>query len=987
MKKIFILAFVFFTIKLTAQVVTTLPQYATQNDSIIITFDATQGDGGLAGYTGDVYAHTGVITNLSTSDTDWRYVIGDWGNDSNQPKLTRIGTDLYQLVIGFPRVFYNVSNPSEEILKLAFVFRSAGASGPTGRDVGGADIIVDLYPAGLTIVFNEPQINTSFGDPLRSPIFLNQDQGLPIEVSVAEIGVTLSVMKLYVNNVEQTETGLNVLDFVFFASNYLTGLNEVKVKAWDSLGDVDSSSFYIMTNPAADNTPPPAGTKPGINYDSDPTKVTLELYAPHKDFVYLIGDFNNTDWKVFPEYIMHRYQPSTDSTIFWLTLENLSPGMEYSFQYYVDGKIRTADPYAEKVLDGWNDQYISSQTYPNLKPYPEGKTAEYVSEFRTGATPFPWNDANYQRPDKSNLVIYELLIRDFIAEHSFQALTDTLDYLANLGVNAIELMPVNEFDGNISWGYNPAFYFAVDKYYGPAEKLKEFVEACHEKNIAVILDVVWNHSFGQSPFVRLYADGNYGPPSADNPWMNQRSPHPYGVGYDWNHESPDTRYVLDRANKFWMEEFHIDGYRFDLSKGFTQTYSGDDVNAWSQYDASRIYNIERMADALWSYDPNAIMILEHFAVNSEETELSNHGLLLWGNMNSPYAQSSMAWLNDSQRSSDLSWGYYGNRGWNNPNLVTYMESHDEDRLMWKDLQYGNDTNPNYTIKNNKELSLQRQKLMAAFLFPIPGPKMLWQFGELGYDKPFPPGRTDPQPILWNYNQDVSRVKLYKVWQALIKMRNTYEIFHSQFTGVSMSVGQGVIGRTIHLNNSSMNVTIVGNFGVNSAEVNPNFQHTGKWYDFFSGDSIEVTNTEQRINLAPSEFHIYSTVKLFTPEDGILTGVEDSFTEEIPNSFKLSQNYPNPFSKGAGGNPTTTIKYSIPSVIARKGEAAKLQFPVNVTLTVYDILGRKVATLVNERQTAGNYSVKFDARNLSSGIYFYSLHVGNFTATRKMILMK
>ncbi len=977
MKRMIFLLAIFFAAQINAQVVTTLPEYPTQYDSIVITFDATQGDGGLAGYTGDVYAHTGVITNLSTSDTDWRYVIGDWGNDSNQPKLTRIGTDLYQLVIGYPRTFYNVSNPSEEILKLAFVFRSAGASGPTGRDVGGADILVDLYPAGLTIVFNDPQINTSYGDPLRSPIFLNQDEGLPIEVSVAEIGVTLSVMKLYVNGVEQTETGQNLLDFVYFASSYLTGLNEVKVKAWDNLGDVDSSSFYVMTNPVPDNVPPPPGTKPGINYGSDPTQVTFELYAPHKEFVYLIGDFAGTDWKVGAEYIMHRYEPTSDSTLFWITLDNVSPGEEYSFQYFVDGKIRTADPYATEVLDGWNDQYISSQTYPNLKPYPEGKTSEYVSEFQTGQTPFPWNDGNYQRPDKSKLIIYELLIRDFIAEHSFQALKDTLNYLANLGVNAIELMPVNEFDGNISWGYNPAFYFAVDKYYGPAEKLKEFVEACHEKDIAVILDVVWNHSFGQSPFVRLYADGNYGPPSADNPWMNQQSPHPFGVGWDWNHESPDTRYVLDRANKYWMQEFHVDGYRYDLSKGFTQTYTGDDVNAWNQYDASRVYNIERMADALWSYDSNAIMILEHFTVNSEETELSNHGLLLWGNMNSPYGQASMGWLNDSQRSSDLNWGYYGNRGWTNANLVTYMESHDEDRIMWKDLEYGNNTNPNYIIRNNKELALQRQKLTAAFLFTFPGPKMLWQFGELGYDKPFPAGgRTDPQPILWNYNQDASRVKLYKVWQALIKMRNMYDVFNSPYTGVSMTVGQGIIGRTIHLNNADMNVTIVGNFGVNYEEVNPDFQHTGKWYDFFSGDSIQVTNTQERLNLAPSEFHIYTTQKLFTPEDGILTDVHDETESGIPYNFALMQNYPNPF------NPTTIISY----VIARS-EATRQSVDLLVQLKVYDILGRKVATLVNKKQTPGKYSVKFDASNLSSGIYFYTLRAGEFTATKKMILMK
>ncbi len=97
-----------------------------------------------------------------------------------------------------------------------------------------------------------------------------------------------------------------------------------------------------------------------------------------------------------------------------------------------------------------------------------------------------------------------------------------------------------------------------------------------------------------------------------------------------------------------------------------------------------------------------------------------------------------------------------------------------------------------------------------------------------------------------------------------------------------------------------------------------------------------------------------------------TGVNDK--ENVPAAFKLSQNYPNPF------NPVTTINYSIPS----NG---------NVQLKVYDILGREVASLVNETKTPGNYKVNFNANNLASGVYFYRLQAGNFIQTKKMILMK
>ncbi len=103
---------------------------------------------------------------------------------------------------------------------------------------------------------------------------------------------------------------------------------------------------------------------------------------------------------------------------------------------------------------------------------------------------------------------------------------------------------------------------------------------------------------------------------------------------------------------------------------------------------------------------------------------------------------------------------------------------------------------------------------------------------------------------------------------------------------------------------------------------------------------------------------------------------------IPDKFTLAQNYPNPFSKSSGENAATTIKYSIPIVRAKNFSPQ-----LNVQLKIYDILGREVATLVNKKEMPGNYSVKFNAANLPSGVYFYTLRAGDFTASKKMILMK
>lgn len=144
-------------------------------------------------------------------------------------------------------------------------------------------------------------------------------------------------------------------------------------------------------------------------------------------------------------------------------------------------------------------------------------------------------------------MVYEMHIRDFTAEHSFSAAKDKLSYLKQLGINAIELMPVNEFEGNSSWGYNPSFYFAVDKYYGAKNELRAFVDECHQQGMAVIIDLVLNHSFGQSPFYLLYRDAD-GTPSADNPWYNKESNIPnkdLQWGYDFNHQSTYTRALVD----------------------------------------------------------------------------------------------------------------------------------------------------------------------------------------------------------------------------------------------------------------------------------------------------------------------------------------------------------------------------------------------------------------------------------------------------------
>ena len=924
-----------------SQVVTTIPEVPTQNDSITVILDATQpGAEELLNYTGTIYAHTGVNTNVG----NWQHVIGNWGDNQIQPALTRLGTNLYKLTIGHPRQFYNVINSSEKILQLALVVRSSDATKQTRPD-----IFIDLYESGLNVVINNPQVpNVNYGDPLRSPVFVRQFNSVDIKVSAVAIGTEISSLTLFVDANQVAQSSVDSLNYNFNYADYTVGPHTVKAIGIDTAGVADSTSFVMFVNPVVEDMQPPEGIKPGITINS-PTSVTLALFAPYKNFVYLLGDFN--DWKVDSLYYLKRWATGPDKITWWITLNNITPGTEYGFQYLVDGNIRIGDPYTEKILDSDNDPYISNATYPNLKPYPNGKTSESVSVFQTDQTPYTWNVANFNRPKKTDLVIYELLIRDFVATHDYKTLIDTLNYLKNLGINAVELMPVMEFEGNDSWGYNPSFHLALDKYYGPKNDFKRFIDSCHANGMAVILDIVLNHAYEQCPLVRLYWDPS-GHPAANNPWFNQTSPNTvYSFGYDFNHESQATKDYVDRVNRYWIGEYHVDGFRFDFTKGFTNT-----PGEGSAYDQSRINILKRMADSIWVFDSTAYVILEHFTDNSEETVLANYGMMLWGNMNTQYNEATMGYVSDLSRVS------YKSRGWTVPNLVSYMESHDEERLMYKNLQYGNSYG-DYNVKN-LNTALQRMKLAAAFFFTVPGPKMISQFGELGYDVSInDPCRTCDKPIRWNYYGDQARLNLYKVFSALINLKEKYDVFRSS----NFSTIVTTYTKRINITDPSMDVTIIGNFYVQTSNIDPEFQQTGWWYDYFSGDSINVTNPSEYISMQPGEFHIYTTVKLPTPEPYIVDDVEKT-NDVTATNFNLEQNYPNPF------NPSTSIRYSIPKTSL-------------VTLKVYDVLGREVAALVNEEKPIGTYQVNLDASSLASGIYFYKIQAGSFISTKKMILLK
>lgn len=831
------------------QIVVMEPTEAVGTDEVKIIYDASQGTGNLVGAS-KVYIHTGVIISGPTGES-WQNVVGNWGQDDGVGEMTKVAgeTDKWEFTIT-PSIneYYSVSS-GQTVFRLGMVFRNADGSaegkGTPGSFEGGSvgsngDIYIDLAVNQFVTI--------------QSPItdqFVVAGASFPISVQASDAADQLEV---FVDEGAGFELLESISNSATLVASYTASADvSLKIKAVATFGSTqeeDINEIEVKLRGQTVAAPLPVGTIDGINYiDGDDTKVVLSLLAPDKDFVYVVGDFN--DWEIDDDYLMQ--VDANDSSRFFIEINGLESGKPYVYQYWVEGVIKVGDPFADQVADPWNDEFIPTSVYPNLPTY--DKTDYGVATvLQTGQQDFEWpaSEDNWTKHDQEKLVVYELLVRDFVGSHDYKDVIDSLSYLKRLGINAIELMPIMEFEGNSSWGYNPSYYFAPDKYYGTKNDLKNLIAACHAEGMAVILDMVLNHSFGQSPLVMMYFDSENGKPSTDNPWFNPDATHPFNVGYDFNHESPYTKDYVDKVNKYWIEEYHFDGYRFDLSKGFTQTNNPDDIGAWGQLDQSRIDILTRMADKIWETDPTAYVILEHFADEDEETILKNEGMMVWGNSNHDFRQ--LLAGNGSPSGDDIK----------EASRVSYIESHDEDRLVYEMTEFGRSSGTYSTQEIS--VALNRSKLASAFFYTLPGPKMLWQFQELGYDIDINfAGRTGEKPLPWGaeglgYYEDEQRQKLYNTTSEIINLTNTYA---DAFDEGSLTTTLSGDLRTISIEHEELNVEILGNFSLTEQSRTATFSKSGTWYNFFTGDTLVLSGSSTDLTFAPGQFYLFTDQPVFS----------------------------------------------------------------------------------------------------------------------------
>jgi len=866
---------------------------------------------------------------------------GSWNNSNDLNKLTyNATTDTYSLTFT-PTVLYNRTG----IGRIGFLL----------KDKTGAHQTSDNF-------VNVGVLSLSLTNPVANSL-----TSVPSGNSVTVTGTTnvAATFQLKANGVVVNSSSSPSTSYSY--SYMVSGDADMELIA--TQGSTSKSAAFIVQVPRnVVSQAIPSWIKQGINYNpTDNTKVGLALYAPYKNFVHVIGSFNN--WTVNDNYLMKR--DTTNPDLYWIELSGLTPQQLYTFQYRTNDLKKVADPYSPQILSSYDDQWISSTTYPGLPPFPSGQGFE-VSTFKTGQTAYNWQITNFQRPSKDNLVVYELLLRDFTQEKNWQSLINKITYLKNLNINAIELMPIMEFDGNVSWGYNTSFHYALDKAYGTPEKFKEFVDLCHQNGIAVILDVAFNHATGRSPLVRLWnidPDGDgYGDVAANNPYFNQVAKHSYSVFNDFNHTSAATKYYVERCLQQWLTEYRIDGFRWDLTKGFTQNCTANDENCTNAYQQDRVDILKYYADKQWGIDPNSYMIFEHLGTDAEEQQWANYriaegkGVLMWNKQTDPYNQNTMGY----KENSSYDRMNHTLHGFTNMSAVGYGESHDEERLMFKNLAYGA-ANGSYDVKN-LNTALERMKTFGATFFTIPGPKMIWQFGELGYEFSInrcTDGtinnncRTDEKPVAFTlgYDNNANRKAVYNTWAQIINIRNSNPVFKSKtYTIESNNLSNdpnGLITRIYVYDNlltaGVKNIVVLANYNTSVQNVVPYFPYTGAWQNLMDNTVSNITSTTAPITLQPGEFRIF----------GNYTG-----------SLSTDENVAHRLSLQVADNPV------------KNGQARLVYYKAkNAGIVIYDMSGKKMDSFkLNQENGTYEFRAAYPA-----GTYLVHLKADNGTAIQKMII--
>lgn len=461
--------------------------------------------------------------------------------------------------------------------------------------------------------------------------------------------------------------------------------------------------------------------------------VRFRVWAPQVSEVGIWGDFTGSK----PQ----RMQPDPRQPGYWIfSSAKARPGDAYRF--YVNGQARR-DPQARAVHAEKNEGVVVD-----------------AREFAWGAA-----EAGWKMPPQNELVMYEMHLGAFAEEipgngSAFERAAKRLSYLKGLGINCIQLMPVNEFPGSRSWGYNPGDLFAVESSYGGADDFRKFVQACHTNGIAVMLDVVHNH-YGPDQIAAWDFDG-----SGDGaPYFytdEERASTEWGPRPDYSR--PEVRAFIADSIRMWIEEYHLDGFRWDSVHNIRYYQNGAHANA----DGDRM--LREINDWLAQKAPGALRVAEDHAFDFG-------GVGFQAQWHSAFQSTLSALVRAGPAARDLEalTGELENMSWE---WINFAECHDSagDLNMHHRLPtYIDPAQPDGT--RARALAL----LANAIVLTIPGTPMMLQGLELHETRDF----SDATPLPWN--QVKSHAGLVKATADLIRLRRNLKGYTAGLQGEELKV--------------------------------------------------------------------------------------------------------------------------------------------------------------------------------------------------------
>jgi len=736
----------------------------------------------------ELYAHIGVT--FVSDPSAWKYVKGSWSSNTADKKFVKKSDGTWELAIGDIHTYFGIPESAERIAKIAVIARTASGNAQT------PDHFIDVYPEGLQMSLTHNASTLTLGAPAE--ITFTVCTTLPSDLTLSVDGTAVSSA----NGATHLSGSYNF--------NQKGKFYTVKAKAVSGNTEIEKELTVAYPQPSLPGTYPGGTPRQGAVKNADGT-VTFCLAAPGKKSVILIPSWD--EYQTLDRNVM-KFQDYNGVRYFWVTTSKALPDdTYYPYYYLVDGAIKVADPYARLILDCHSDKWLPDGCFENMPKYPYEKFDDtMLAVYRGDIDDYEWDEATtgFEIPDHRSLVIYELLLRDFTGDGAdtdgkhfgtFRTALPKVAYLADLGVNAVELLPVMEFNGNSSWGYNTNAYMALDKAYGSPDDMRDFVAECHRHGIAVILDIVFNQSDGLHPWYQMYD-------IKSNPFYNENAPHKYSVLNDWNQDYPLVTQHWKDVLQYWMEAYKVDGFRFDLVKGLGSNESYGSNQNTDSYNASRVARMKELHAAIKEINPRGIHINELLGDASEDNAMGADGQLNWNKITDGSYHYAMGNTSASGfRPIDTRGFYASNWGRVVGQTVDYAESHDEKRVA-RAMKENGHTNVKYT-NTPKQQSIQRLGALAVQMLMCPGSKMIWQFGELAADDEQGSDLDKLRPIApkWDHLNVKERAALHENYKQLCNLRaKNPELFTGEATCVLAGYSNDLSSpRTIRLSDGDKEI--------------------------------------------------------------------------------------------------------------------------------------------------------------------------------------